>query len=62
MKKVYGGFNKWSIQFDKKIGCIKIEFDHYPNSGTIILCDVFEEDLKNLSMMFAQAAGNKGKA
>lgn len=58
--KEKGGFGKWSIGIDFDEGCIVVEFDHYPNCGTIKLFDIVGTDLERLAAMF-QAANYESK-
>ncbi|MCI0527024.1 MAG: hypothetical protein L0Y56_06190 [Nitrospira sp.] len=49
------GFNKWSIGIGSDANVV-VEFNHYPNFGTINLHDLVGNDLDRLAKMFQEAA------
>lgn len=45
-------FSKWSMGRKHDAAAIVISFNHYPNTGSIYLHDVFEQDIDRLIIMF----------
>lgn len=54
--KVECGFRKWSIGYDKEMGCINVEFSYHPHYGKIDLHDVSLDELEKLGDMFTGLA------
>ena len=49
------GFRKWSLGVGQ-FGVVRVEFNHYPNQGEIVLFDASPDELKKIGKMFLDVA------